>query len=96
MAQSAWPGSCRATATARSSSLTFLGSSEYGAAALLLAAVSMGSDFTYTPTTGTIIGTMAGLTVLTGLVNSLSTYWYAHATQIAQRTIVICDPGWRK
>ncbi len=35
----------------------------------------MGSDFTYTPTTGTVVGVMAALTVFTGIVNSLSTYW---------------------
>ncbi|KAK0255351.1 polyamine transporter tpo5 [Friedmanniomyces endolithicus] len=43
-------------------------SSEWGAAALLLAAVSMGSDFAYTPTVGQTVGVMAGLTVITGLV----------------------------
>ena len=34
----------------------------------------MGSDFTYVPTTGTVIGVMAALTVVTGIINSLSTY----------------------
>ena len=52
-----------------------LASSEYGASRLLLAAVSMGSDFTYVPNTGAVTGVMAALTVLTGIVNSLSTYW---------------------
>ncbi|KAK1821730.1 polyamine transporter tpo5 [Friedmanniomyces endolithicus] len=56
-------------------------SSEWGAAALLLAAVSMGSDFAYTPTVGQTVGVMAGLTVLTGLVNSLSTYWMEKMTK---------------
>ncbi|KAL8719965.1 MAG: hypothetical protein Q9225_003113 [Loekoesia sp. 1 TL-2023] len=64
-----------------SSAIAGLASSEYGAAQLLLAAASMGSDFTYLPTTGTIIGVMAGLTVLTGLVNSLSTYWMEKMTK---------------
>ena len=50
-------------------------SSEWGASALLLAAVSIGSDFTYEPTVGQTVGVMAGLTVVTGLVNSLSTWW---------------------
>ena len=50
-------------------------SSEYGAAQLILAAVSMGSDFTYEPTAGVTVGVMAALTVVTGLINSLSTYW---------------------
>ncbi|KAI4165237.1 MAG: hypothetical protein LQ342_001105, partial [Letrouitia transgressa] len=58
-----------------------IASSEYGASSLLLAAVSMGSDFTYAPTTGTIIGVMAALTVLTGFVNSLSTYWMEKMTK---------------
>ncbi|KAK4546464.1 hypothetical protein LTR36_002141 [Oleoguttula mirabilis] len=56
-------------------------SSEWGAAALLLAAVSMGSDFTYLPTVGQTVGVMAGLTVITGLVNSLSTYWMEKMTK---------------
>ncbi|KAL8848872.1 MAG: hypothetical protein Q9221_006097 [Calogaya cf. arnoldii] len=56
-------------------------SSEYGASQLLLAAVSMGSDFTYVPTRGTTVGVMAALTVLTGLANSLSTYWMEKMTK---------------
>ena len=56
-------------------------SSEYGAAQMLLAAVSMGSDFNYTITTNATIGVMAALTVLTGLVNSLSTYWMEKMTK---------------
>ena len=56
-------------------------SSEYGGAQILLAAVSMGSDFTYVPTTGATIGVMAALTVLCGAVNSLSTYWMEKMTK---------------
>ncbi|TVY59705.1 putative amino-acid permease [Lachnellula suecica] len=56
-------------------------SSEYGAAQMLLAAVSMGSDFKYEITTNATIGVMAALTVLTGLVNSLSTYWMEKMTK---------------
>src|ERR1700761_8448873 len=56
-------------------------SSEYGAAQMLLAAVSMGRDFNYTITTNTTIGVMAALTVLTGVVNSLSTYWMEKMTK---------------
>ncbi|CAG8955425.1 hypothetical protein HYFRA_00010290 [Hymenoscyphus fraxineus] len=56
-------------------------SSEYGAAQMLLAAVSMGSDFDYEITTNTTIGVMAALTVLTGLVNSMSTYWMEKMTK---------------
>jgi amino acid transporter len=56
-------------------------SSEYGAAQMLLAAVSMGRDGNYTITTNATIGVMAALTVLTGLVNSLSTYWMEKMTK---------------
>ena len=56
-------------------------SSEYGSAQLLLAAVSMGSNFTYLPTSNHIIGVMAALTVVCGLVNSLSTYWMEKMTK---------------
>lgn len=48
---------------------------------MLLAAVSMGSDFNYVVTTNATIGVMAALTVLTGLVNSLSTYWMEKMTK---------------
>jgi len=48
---------------------------------MLLAAVSMGQDFNYTITTNTTIGVMAALTVLTGVVNSLSTYWMEKMTK---------------
>jgi amino acid transporter len=48
---------------------------------MLLAAVSMGSDFNYVITTNATIGVMAALTVLTGLVNSMSTYWIEKMTQ---------------
>ncbi|KAF2767719.1 amino acid transporter [Teratosphaeria nubilosa] len=56
-------------------------SSEWGAAGLLLAAVSMGTDFKYLPTIGQTVGVMAALTVVTGLVNSLSTYWMEKMTK---------------
>lgn len=62
-------------------------SSEYGSAQMLLAAVAMNSDvdadgvFSYVPTTGTTIGVMAALTVLCGLINSLSTYWMEKVTK---------------
>lgn len=56
-------------------------SSEYGSAQILLAAVSMGSDFTYSPSTGATVGVMAALTVFNGLINSLSTYWMEKMTK---------------
>jgi hypothetical protein len=54
--------------------LAGVAASEWGAAALLLAAVSISSDFTYFPTVNHTIATMAGMVVLSGLANSLSTY----------------------
>ena len=57
-----------------------IASSVWGASALLLAAVSIGTDFTYFPSTGQTVAVMAGLTVLTGLVNSFPTSWMARMT----------------
>ena len=55
---------------------------------MLLAAVAMGSGynedtqaFNYAITTNATIGIMAALTVLTGLVNSMSTYWMEKMTK---------------
>jgi len=48
---------------------------------MLLAAVAMGKDFDYEITANTTIGVMAGLTFLTGLVNSMSTYWMEKMTK---------------
>ncbi|KAI7775566.1 hypothetical protein LA080_006577 [Diaporthe eres] len=50
-------------------------SSSYGASQMLLAAVAIGSDFTYSPTQGHIIGVMAALSVFHALVNCLNTAW---------------------
>jgi amino acid transporter len=55
--------------------------SEWGAALLLLAAVSISSDFTYVPTINQTVATMAGLVVVSGLANSLSTYWMEKMTR---------------
>lgn len=46
---------------------------------MLLAAVAMGSD--YVVTTNATIGVMAALTVFSGLVNSMSTYWMEKMTK---------------
>jgi amino acid transporter len=56
-------------------------SSEYGAAQMLLAAVAIGKDFNYDITPNNTVGVMAALTVLTGCVNSLSTYWMEKMTK---------------
>lgn len=53
-------------------------SSEYGASQMLLAAVSIGSDFTYYPTQGHIIAVMAGLSIFHAMINSMSTAWLNH------------------
>ncbi|KAK3712033.1 polyamine transporter tpo5 [Vermiconidia calcicola] len=66
-------------------------SSEWGASPFLLAAIAIGTDFQYQPTTGQTVGVMAGLTVITGLVNSLSTYWMENITKwyVVFHTLVI-------
>jgi amino acid transporter len=56
-------------------------SCEYGSAQILLAAVSIGRDFNWTPNAGITVGVMAVLSLLNGLVNSLSTYWMAKITK---------------
>jgi len=48
---------------------------------MLLAAVAIGKDFDYVIDTNTTIGVMVALTVLTGIVNSLSTYWMEKMTK---------------
>ncbi|KAF2100853.1 amino acid transporter [Rhizodiscina lignyota] len=58
-----------------------IASSEYGSAQLLLAAVSMGTDFSYLPTNDHTVGVMAGLTILNGVINSLPTYWMEKMTK---------------
>ncbi|KAK3360235.1 amino acid permease [Lasiosphaeria hispida] len=56
-------------------------SSEYGAAQMLLAAVSIGTDFSYVPTQGHIIGVMGALCVFHSIINSMSTSWLNHFTK---------------
>ncbi|THV53655.1 hypothetical protein BGAL_0045g00140 [Botrytis galanthina] len=56
-------------------------SSQYGASQMLLAAVSIGKDFDYTINANTTVGVMVALMLLTGLVNSLSTYWMEKMTK---------------
>ncbi|GAB7337319.1 hypothetical protein MBLNU457_g2676t1 [Dothideomycetes sp. NU457] len=55
-------------------------SSEYGASQILLAAVSLGSNGAYTPTTGQTVAVQAGLTVFHGIINSFPTKWLARIT----------------
>lgn len=63
-------------------------SSEYGSAQLILAAASIHSgydpvaqSFQYIPTYEQTVGVMAALTVICGIVNSLSTYWMEKMTK---------------
>ncbi|KAL2259714.1 hypothetical protein VTK26DRAFT_6505 [Humicola hyalothermophila] len=55
--------------------ITGTASSQYGAAQMLLSAVSIGTGFDYQPTQGHITGVMAALCVVHAMVNSLSTAW---------------------
>ena len=55
-------------------------STEYGAAQILLAAVSIGSNGTYVPTAGHTVGVQAALLIFAGAINSLSTAWLAKIT----------------
>ncbi|KAF2430774.1 amino acid transporter [Tothia fuscella] len=61
--------------------LAGVAASEWGAAALFLAAVSIGSDFSYLPTVNHTVGVMAVMVVISGLVNSLSTFWIEKMTR---------------
>lgn len=58
-----------------------IASAQYGGAQILLAAVSISQDFNWLPTTGITIGVMAGLSVVCGIVNTLSTYWIEKMTK---------------
>ncbi|CAF3756001.1 unnamed protein product [Rotaria socialis] len=53
--------------------VTAVASTDYGCSQLLLAAVSMSTEFRYHPTAGHTIGVMAAIAILHGLINSLST-----------------------
>ncbi|KAH8879999.1 amino acid permease [Thozetella sp. PMI_491] len=56
-------------------------SSAYGAAQMLLAAVSIGSDFNYTPTQAHIWAVMLAISLVHGAINSMSTAWLNHITK---------------
>lgn len=59
-----------------------IASSDYGAANMLLAAVSMGTDFEYLPTPGHTVGVMAALLVFHGLINTMSTKYLERCTNV--------------
>lgn len=50
-----------------------LASTDYGCAQLLLAAISLGTQFRYQPTPGHIVGVTAAIIIFHGCINSLST-----------------------
>jgi len=56
-------------------------STDYGAAQLLLAAVSIGSDFTYFPTPGHTVAVSIAIITFHGLVNTASTKWLERITR---------------
>lgn len=58
-----------------------LASTEFGTAQLVLAAVAIGTNFDYIPTTNQTVGVMAGLLILHGTLNSLSTRWLERITR---------------
>ncbi|KAL1842995.1 hypothetical protein VTJ49DRAFT_3472 [Mycothermus thermophilus] len=55
--------------------ITGTSSSQYGAAQMLLAAISIGTGFQYQPTQAHIIAVMIGLCIIHAMINSLSTAW---------------------
>ncbi|KAK4156625.1 amino acid/polyamine transporter I [Chaetomidium leptoderma] len=55
-------------------------STEYAASQMLLAAISIGSDFSYIPSTGHVFAVMALLSVVHAAINSLPTRWLTRLT----------------
>lgn len=58
-----------------------LASTEYGCAQLLLAAVSMNTNFSYVPTNRQTVGVMAAITLLHGVLNSMNTKFLERITR---------------
>jgi amino acid permease (GABA permease) len=57
-------------------------STQYGAAQMLLAAISIGTNSAYEPTQGHVVGVMAALTIIHAAINSLSTGWLNRLTRL--------------
>ncbi|KAJ9144333.1 Amino-acid permease 2 [Coniochaeta hoffmannii] len=57
-------------------------STQYGAAQMLLAAISIGTRSAYEPTQGHVVGVMAALTIIHASINSLSTGWLNRLTRL--------------
>jgi amino acid permease (GABA permease) len=56
-------------------------STDYGCSQLLLAAISMATEFRYQPTAGHTVGVTAAIVILHGFINSLSTKWLDRITR---------------
>lgn len=59
-----------------------MAATEYGAAQLLLSAVAIGTDFTFSFSGRTVIAVMAGFTCFNGIINSMSTKWMEKLTRV--------------
>ena len=55
-------------------------STEYAASQMLLAAISIASNFSYVPTPGHVVGVMVGLTIIHAMINTLPTGWLNRLT----------------
>ncbi|CCC07884.1 hypothetical protein SMACR_01449 [Sordaria macrospora] len=55
-------------------------STEYAASQMLLAAVSITSNFSYVPTPSHVVGVMVGLTIIHAMINTLPTAWLNRLT----------------
>lgn len=55
-------------------------STEYAASQMLLAAVSITSNFSYVPTPTHVVGVMIGLTIIHAMINTLPTAWLNRLT----------------
>lgn len=65
-------------------------STDYSCAQILLAAVSMGTDFSYIPTPDQTVAVMAGVVALHGLINTLSTKWLDRITKVCFLSHLSC------
>lgn len=53
---------------------------EYASSQMLLAAISIMTNFTYVPTNGHVVGAMAALTIVHASINTLPTLWLNRLT----------------
>lgn len=55
-------------------------STEYAASQMLLAAISIATNFSYVPTPSHVVGVMVGLTIIHAMINTLPTAWLNRLT----------------